>query len=496
MNGLLSDQQNKQTYIVPSIKALWAIFFVYCIIALTLASYVLNMISISEIMWPGEEFHALEMGLIITFRLWTMAFSGMFIGHFADRFSRKKLLIFVFGLIGFSYFLNGFAPEAGGSTTWTWFLICSILGGFGLGGIRPILLSFTNDTLKKDNRSQFFGVFHSISQISLILGMIISSFLIYTGYWKIYYWGIGTLVIGGIFIVQATIKEPKRATQTLDELTTILSNENIKYDYRLTNETIKSTILKPTNVVALIEGIFTCVLLGTLHFLILTYLQTPPLNISSITTSLILVIFGMPGAFIGSIGFAKKSDKWGNKKIQIRLDLIVFSIFWVGLAQFIIFLIPFASSGFTKEQGNNFLFLIQFPQFWITGLIWLSISAVRGIYQINQPPILQIINLPEAQGKISSWNQFLETLGQGTGPLIAGTILLLSSQNYIFTSLIITLIGIPGAILWIYAKRKIADDITNIKTILTERMVELKNLNNLKKESTEIFKKNQKQTDK
>jgi len=193
----------------------------------------------------------------------------------------------------------------------------------------------------------------------------------------------------------------------------------------------------------------------------------------------------MPGAFLGSLGFAKKSDKWGKKNIQIRLDLIAFSIIWLAIAQLFIFLVPFGDSGFTEEQGNNFIFLLSFPQFWLTGVLWFSISSVRAIYQINQPPILQAINLPEAQGKVSSWNQFLETLGQGTGPLIAGAVLSASGQNYILASLVITFIGIPGAILWIYAKRKINGDIENIENILAKRAIELKNLNNTKVASNE-----------
>lgn len=34
--------------------------------------------------------------------------------------------------------------------------------------------------------------------------------------------------------------------------------------------------------------------------------------------------------------------------------------------------------------------------------------SVVGLWNINQAPILQKVNLPEAQGAISSANQFLE----------------------------------------------------------------------------------------
>ena len=485
MTGKLIGRKDGKIAISPTVRGLWPIFLSYSIIALTMAAFVLNMINFSKIMWPNDEFHAFEMGLIISVKFLSMAFSGMIIGHFTDLFSRKNLFLFILSLIGFAYLLNGFAPEAEGIISWAWFLICNMIAGFGLGGIRPILLSYTNDNLEKENRSQFFGIFHSIAQISLVIGMIISSSLIYAGYWKIYYWSVGIMVILSTFIIGLKIKEPKRAFRSLGVLTEVLEDKSITYNYRLTKKTVKSTILRTTNIVAFIEGIFTCVLLGTLNFLILPYLQTPPLNISSVSTAFIVVLFGMPGAFLGSLGFAKKSDKWGKKNIQIRLDLIAFSIIWLAIAQLFIFLVPFGDSGFTEEQGNNFIFLLSFPQFWLTGVLWFSISSVRAIYQINQPPILQAINLPEAQGRVSSWNQFLETLGQGTGPLIAGAVLSASGQNYILASLVITFIGIPGAILWIYAKRKINGDIENIENILAKRAIELKNLNNTKVASNE-----------
>lgn len=469
-----SDKATTKNGIPSKVKELWPYFFVYFILALTMAAFVLNMINFSEIMWPSEPFHSLEMGLILSFRMWSMAVSGMIIGELADRFSRKNLFLFIVILIGVAYLANGFVPEGQGIVSWFWFFTCNIIAGFGIGGIRPIMLSYTNDALEKENRSKFFGIFHSIAQIALVLGMIISSSLIYSGFWKTYYWGIGILVLIGAIFTGVKIKEPKRAAQSLDALSDVLGDTSIVYDYKITKETLKSTIFKTTNIVAFIEGIFTCVLLGTMNFLILPYLQTPPFNISSVTTALIVVIFGLPGAFLGALGFSKKSDEWGNKKIRTRLDLISLSIIWLAIAQFLIFLIPFGDATFTEEQGNNILNLFLYPQFLIMGVIYFSISAVRAIYQINQPPILQAINLPEAQGKVSSWNQFLETIGQGTGPLIAGVILSESGGNYPFASLVIMLIGIPGAVLWAYAKKKIDYDIDNINKILAERANELK----------------------
>jgi hypothetical protein len=57
------------------------------------------------------------------------------------------------------------------------------------------------------------------------------------------------------------------------------------------------------------------------------------------------------------------------------------------------------------------------------GLAAFIVCSVVGLWNTNQLPISQEINLPEAQGKISSINQFLEAMGHGTGPFIVGYIL-------------------------------------------------------------------------
>ncbi|MFW9867057.1 MAG: hypothetical protein ACFFEN_13255 [Candidatus Thorarchaeota archaeon] len=73
--------------------------------------------------------------------------------------------------------------------------------------------------------------------------------------------------------------------------------------------------------------------------------------------------------------------------------------------------------------------MVSLPAFWILGLIAFFVRSVLGLYNINQPPILQEINLLEAQGKISSANQFLESIGSGTGPIKAGSVLLFFNQK-------------------------------------------------------------------
>ncbi|MHA1326961.1 MAG: hypothetical protein ACTSRH_06515 [Promethearchaeota archaeon] len=88
---------------------------------------------------------------------------------------------------------------------------------------------------------------------------------------------------------------------------------------------------------------------------------------------------------------------------------------------------------------------------------------------MNQPPLLQDINLPEAQGTITSWNQFLENIGYGMGPLISGILISFFSENYQVISIIISLFVIPGVILWICAYKWYTQDKKTVSKILKER---------------------------
>ncbi|MHA1745960.1 MAG: hypothetical protein ACTSWW_08160, partial [Promethearchaeota archaeon] len=107
--------------------------------------------------------------------------------------------------------------------------------------------------------------------------------------------------------------------------------------------------------------------------------------------------------------------------------------------------------------------------------VMFSLRAVLGIYFINQNPIIQAINLPEAQGTVTAWGQFLETIANGLGPVIAGYLLSINQGNYFEAIKFIILLGLPGAVLWMVSLKFIKSDAKRIQTILKERTEELKN---------------------
>ncbi|MHA1301894.1 MAG: MFS transporter [Candidatus Helarchaeota archaeon] len=469
-NGLESNSQKKTT-MGGLLKEFWTIYFLQAIAAVSVAGLMLNMVGISEIIWPFDSFHSIELGFLTGIKTIAVAIMGIVFGILADKFARKKIMVLVLFLMGVGRFLNGFVPLYE-LDTFLLFLLFYIILGIGQGGVKPIIFSISNDSISQQARSRFFGVLEVVYQFSLMAGMVVSAFLIQSGLWRIYYWSTGILLFICGFIILFFLKEPKRGLMH-EELIHVLSNIEAKYEYKLTKETIRSTIFSPTNILAFVEGIFTWILFSIAIYLIYPYIQSEPHNVSPVASSLLMIVFGLPGAIIGSLTFSKLSDRLGEKDIIWRVYMIVSSMIGLFLIILLLFIVPFPN--LYPWEGDNILNLFKYPIFLVFAVLLFLLRAVLVIYNINQNPILQKINLPEAQGTISSWNQFLEYLGFGLGPIFSGILLSLNNYNYTNTAIFSLLLGIPGLLLWLLAKKWIHEDVERVNSILKERAFEISN---------------------
>ncbi|MBY9006986.1 MAG: MFS transporter [Candidatus Lokiarchaeota archaeon] len=458
-------------------KYAWPVYIIKIVLTLPMSAVYINMIIISTLIWPGELFHSFELGLMIGFSTFTMAFSGLLFGFLADKYSRKKLFSISISSLGISLLLTGFIPIGLGAPSFSFFLGSIICQGFFAGAIAPIETSYINDSIEHSRRSEYYGNITALIFLVESVGSILAAFLFQNLYWREFYWIIGFLAFLDGIVILYKAREPKRGANQ-EQLKDVLKLENVSYNYSLTKKTIRSTILRPTNLIALIEGIFTVILLAIPSFLLIAYLTGPPINISPFTGSIILLITGLPATIVGTIVFSKISDRLGKKKIQNRIYLIMISIIGLFTLLIPIFLIPIPH--FSIENGKNLGIVMSYPEVWILGIFSFAADMIIVLYIINQPPILQLINLPEAQGRVSSINQFLELIGAGIGPIFVGFLLIQLNQNYQFTVFIIVFIGIIGCFAWVFTIRTIDDDIKRINVILDERAKEMKNKNHIK----------------
>ncbi|MHA2120396.1 MAG: MFS transporter [Promethearchaeota archaeon] len=471
-----SQTEEEKAGILKIVTRLWPNFLIYNSHAFTASMLFINIYIVAGIMWPGDlpnafEMHAVEMGILTGSSIYLAAISGILFGVLADKFSRIRLMAVVELLYGFGLLLNGFVKEGQEQTTFSLFIIFGLIRGFSMGGFWPLISSYVNDSTEDKERSQFFGALQAIFQLFQVIGLLVSAIAFQNRYWQLYFIILGAITIFFGIIIMLRGKEPKRGA-TREELKDVLSSENVTYQYKLNKITIKSTILSPTNAIAFFEGIFTTILLSVPDFLMIAYLQSPPYNLTPTVMAIFMIIFGLPGGVLGSLIFAKISDRLGKRNIRNRIYMIVLSISILSIVYLIIFNVPIPN--LSPTEGNDLFIIFTIPNFWILGLTALVARSVVGLWNINQPPVLQEINLPEAQGKISSANQFLEALGSGSGPIIAGLLLISFNQNFQITILITTILGIIGGLIWLLAIFWVKKDVARISSILKERGSELR----------------------
>jgi len=470
----MSDSTSKNQ--INSInRDLWPLYVLNGVQSIAFGSFIVLVVPLSLLMWPGDDYHALEIGILITILFWSGSFCGLLFGRLVDKFSRIKIIFFLSIFRGIPMIMLGFAIPGLGIQTWGYFIAWVFVFGCFSGGMYPSVVSLSNDKVPREIRSRFFGYYEIVRNLSTVFGFLIASFLVQVGLWRQLFWGIGILIlIFGIFTF-IHVEEPKRGMMR-EELTLVLQDESIKYDFQIDKKMMKKTMLSNTNKVALIEGISTMILMGSINILILPYIQTEPHNIAPFTTAVFMVVFGLTGGLLGTLLLARLCDKIAKEHPVRRLPIIVFAITGGLLTFALFFFLPWPR--LTVEQGKDVAYLMTRPSIYIMGAMFFMSRAIFSLYMVNQVPVLQEINLPEAQGQIISWNQFLESLGRGIGPLLTGILLFFTVNNYQLVALVLILFILPGITLWLMALKWFPEDRQNIKIILEERAKILKDRQN------------------
>ncbi len=429
-----------------------------------------NLFIVSQIIWPGDSLHVTDLGLFYGIGVYVVAVSGLLFGLLADRYSRVKLQVLITFFYGLSFLLNGFVPAGPDPTSFTWFFALNVFRQTFDGGGAPVAISYMNDAAEETERSQYFGAIQIIHQLFWLGGMFISAIMFQNAYWREFFWVIGAIIMASSLIIALKAKEPKRGA-TKVELKADLQSDKARYEYKLTRETARQTLLSKTNVIVFVEGVFTNVVGSIPLFLMQAYLQDTLYHFAPLVISAFAILFCFPGTIFGSVVLSKRSDLLGNQDIRNRVYIIVVGLVSVMLLAMILFFIPLTPM--SAVEGADFGFVLTRPWHWILIVIDFLVYFVIILYSLNQGPILQKINLPEAQGTITAANQFLEFIGHGTGPIILGSLFAFFGNSYQLTVFIAVIIGVPGILCWLFSAKHIKKDVEAVSTILKQRAEDL-----------------------
>ncbi len=432
----------------------------------------INVLFLSSLFWPTEPFQGDKLGFVYGMFLIITATMRLIYGPIVDRVNRKRLMVVHNALCAIVVILYGFIPEGNGDVSFFLFLLLTVTLGLVKGGScendTPVLNSLVDDVVDEGKRSSVFGFLGMIVQVVGIPGLLIAAW-VFEKFWRIYFFVVGIILLFPVFLVALKFKEPKRGAKK-QELKEVLKHDGKVYGYKLTRETIKSTVLTPTNVIAFVEGFFTQAILAVPWFLIFSFLQGPPNNLSALNLGLLAVLFGVPGSFFGAFVLAKAFNKYENK-LRARICFIIIFLSLSFVAYLAMASIPYPV--ITEEMGEDFIFIVQQPAYLLLGLLFFAAQLLMIGHSVNQRPILQKINLPEAQGLIMGANHFLEIVGNGFGVILSGFLLVAFNRNYTLTVLVLVLIGVVGTMMWAFNLRWVDKDAERVSGILNLRAKEI-----------------------
>lgn len=199
---------------------------------------------IIQSMW-GVSFGML--GLMTTLRNITQTVSAPFWGYAADKYSRKKVLIFGTGIWGLWTIAVGLMPN------FTWVLIIRAISGLGLGCLMPATFSLLGDHFPQERRGRALGVIGFVGLMGTVLGVLALGFVATPELWRWGFVGLGVFSILSGLVIWWLVEEPPRGAAE-PELAGLMTHENEAL-YLINWRDVFSTLRIPTIWAAILQGI-------------------------------------------------------------------------------------------------------------------------------------------------------------------------------------------------------------------------------------------------
>ena len=168
------------------------------------------MAPLGALIMPALEITPKQFGAVVSAYAFSAGLSGFITAGFADRFDRKKILLFFYTGFLFGTLWCGLAP------TFEWLLAARIVTGMFGGVIGSVVLAIATDLFDVQQRGRVMGVIQTAFAASQVLGLPAGMFL--SNHWN---WhapflvlaAIGTLGLAAIWMKLAPVAEHLREPQ-------------------------------------------------------------------------------------------------------------------------------------------------------------------------------------------------------------------------------------------------------------------------------------------
>ncbi len=186
-------------------------------------------------------------GLMETLRTILQTVSAPVWGYTADRFSRKKVLIFGTGIWGLWTVAVGFVPD------FSSMLVIRAISGLGLGCLMPATFSLLGDHYPQAKRGRALGVIGLVGLMGNVLGVLALGFVASPEQWRWGFVGLGAAsVLSGLFIWLMVSEPPRGAAEP--ELAGLITYEDEKR-YAINWKDMFNTLRIPTIWAAILQGV-------------------------------------------------------------------------------------------------------------------------------------------------------------------------------------------------------------------------------------------------
>jgi MFS family permease len=345
------------------------------------------LIPIIQSMW-GVSFGMI--GLMTTLRNIAQTVSAPLWGYAADRYSRKKVLIFGTGIWGVWTILVGLTPN------FSSMLIIRAISGLGLGALMPATFSLLADHYPQSKRGRAMGTIGFVGAMGTVVGVLALGFVATLEMWRWGFIGLGIASILSGLVIWLLVNEVPRGSAE-PELADLITEQKAQR-YTINWPDVFATLRIPTIWAAIAQGVTGTMPWVVMGFYFINWMVTDLGFANNITLSdprgsaplvfAVIVVGSAFGNFIGGVigDFAEKvNPKYG------RTIIGQFSVF-AGVPLMYLLLTRASQMSFTSLLGLAL----------VTALIitWPGRGAKEPMMQAVVPPEIRssaysVVNLIE-----------------------------------------------------------------------------------------------------
>jgi predicted MFS family arabinose efflux permease len=333
------------------------------------------MAPLGAVIMPSLSIAPAQFGTVVSAYAFAAGVSGLLTAGFADRFDRKKLLLFFYG-----GFIAGTA-WCGLAQTFESLLLARIVTGLFGGVIGSIVLAIASDLFAPQMRGRVMGFIQTAFAASQILGIPIGIYLSAHWSWHVPFLALVALgVTGGLLI--ATYMKP-----VADHLRTPQEHGAFKH--------LQHTVTEPRYLMSFVSVLF----LATGGFMLMPFSSAFTVNnlgISLDSLPVVYLVTGIATIFVGPI-VGKAADTFGKLRV-----------FFVGTSLTIIMVLIYTHLSATTLVVVTVVNVVMFI----------------GIFSRMIPfqALMSQVPAPTQRGSFNAINASISQLAGGLASLVAGHI--------------------------------------------------------------------------